>query len=89
MTIHVAFDIDAGALARLHRDPEEFIRELRLAAAVAWYQRSLVSQGRAAEIAGLSRSQFIVELERYGVSPFQDSLEELLDAAIAPGAANV
>jgi predicted HTH domain antitoxin len=76
--VHIGFDIDEGALARLHRDPVEFTRELRIAAAVKWYERRSISQGRAAEIAGLSRSEFIDALVRYGVSPFQDTAEELL-----------
>ena len=32
-----------------------------------------ISQGRAAEIAGLSRAEFIDALGRYGVSPFQQT----------------
>lgn len=81
--IRIAFDIDEGVLARLHRDPEDFARELRVAAAVKWYDQEVVSQGRAAEIAGLSRTEFIQALGRYGVSPFQDTLDELLEAAEA------
>jgi hypothetical protein len=75
--VRVAFDVEPGVLARLHLDPAAFTREFRIAAAVAWYERQLVSQGRAAEIAGLSRAEFIDALGRYGVSPFQDTLEEL------------
>ncbi len=82
--IHIAFDIDDGVLARLHRDPGEFTRELRIAAAVKWYEQELVSQGRAAEIAGVSRAEFVEALARYGVTPFQDSLEELMQAAQVP-----
>ncbi len=81
MSVRVAFDIEPGILARLHFDPKTFTRELRTAAAVAWYERQQVSQARAAEIAGLSRAEFIDALSRYGVSPFQDNLEELLEAA--------
>lgn len=78
--VHVGFDIDESVLARFHQAPETFARELRIAAAVKWYEREQLSQGRAAEIAGLSRSEFIDALARYGVSPFQDSLDDLLTA---------
>lgn len=84
MSVRVAFDIEPGILARLHFDPQTFTRELRTAAAVAWYERQQVSQGRAAEIAGLSRAEFIDALGRFGVSPFQDTLDELLEAARLP-----
>jgi predicted HTH domain antitoxin len=79
--IRIEFDIDEGVLARLHQDPAQFAREVRIAAAVKWYEQRLVSQGRAAEIAGISRSEFIEALGRYGVSPFQDTLDELVEAA--------
>jgi predicted HTH domain antitoxin len=82
--IHIAFDIDDGVLARLHRDPGEFTRELRIAAAAKWYEQELVSQGRAAEIAGISRAEFVEALGRYGISPFQDSLDDLMQAAQVP-----
>ena len=38
-----------------------------------------VSQGRAAEIAGLTRADFITALGRYKVSPFQYTAVEVLD----------
>jgi predicted HTH domain antitoxin len=78
--VHIGFDIDEGVLARMHREPQEFARELRIAAAVKWYEQQAVSQGRAAEIAGVSRSEFIEALSRYGVSPFQDTVDELIEA---------
>jgi predicted HTH domain antitoxin len=39
----------------------------------------MVSQAKAAEIAGLSRAEFLGALDRFGVSPFQSSLEELIE----------
>ena len=33
---------------------EQFARALRLAAAIYWYERGMISQGKGAEIAGLS-----------------------------------
>ena len=79
--VHIAFDIQEGALSSVRQDPETFARELRIAAAVKWYEMQRVSQGRAAEIAGLSRSEFIDALGRYGISPFQQTVDELVQDA--------
>ena len=76
--VRIAFDVPEGVLGALHRDREAFIRELRVAAAVKWYESERVSQGRAAEIAGLSRAEFIDSLGRYNVSPFQVTVDELI-----------
>lgn len=57
--VSVTIEMPEGALAALHKDPPSFARERRLAAAVKWYEMRIVSQGRAAEIAGLSRAEFI------------------------------
>lgn len=59
------------------RSDEQFGRELRIAAAIFWYDRGLISQGKGAEIAGLSRSAFIDALGRAKVDAFQISDEEL------------
>ena len=56
---------------------EEFPRQLRLAAAIFWYDRGLISQGKGAEIAGLSRAEFIDGLGQANVSAIQTSVEEL------------
>jgi predicted HTH domain antitoxin len=48
-----------------------------LAAAVKWYELRVVSQGRAAEIAGISRSEFLTALGPFGVTPFQYDADEL------------
>jgi predicted HTH domain antitoxin len=72
------------AFSALQKDPEEFVREMRLAAAVKWYELGQISQERAAEIAGLSKAEFINALNRFQVSPFQyteaELREELRDA---------
>ncbi len=79
--VTMTIEMPEEALSALHKDPGAFAQELRLAAAVKWYELRMVSQGRAAEIAGLSRSGFLDSLQRFGVSPFQYDAEEILREA--------
>ena len=76
--VDIQFSLPEEALASLRQDPNGFSCEMRVAAAVKWYELELISQQRAAEIAGLSRSEFIAALQRFGVSPFQYSAEEII-----------
>lgn len=50
---------------------------MRLAAAMHWYERGAISQERAAEIAGLDRTDFLVALAREGVDAFIVDLHSL------------
>jgi predicted HTH domain antitoxin len=43
----------------------------------------MVFQSKAAEIAGLSRSEFMASLARFQVSPYQYSAEEIIDTVQA------
>lgn len=61
----------------LKRSPEEFGRELRLAAAVHWYSRGEVSQEKAAQIAGLDRKAFLLALAREQVDAFLVDFDDL------------
>ena len=80
-TVQMSFEVPDGVLASMRRDPASFTRELRLAAAVKWYELEEISQSRAAEIAGLSRAEFIAALGRFKVSPFQSGAEEIVEEA--------
>jgi predicted HTH domain antitoxin len=51
---------------------------MRIAAAVKWYETGQLSQGKAAEVAGLTRTKFIDALSQFGVTPFQSTAEELM-----------
>jgi predicted HTH domain antitoxin len=79
MSTKLTLELPEDAFSILRTSPEEFGLELRLAAAVKWYELGRISQGKAAELAGLSRAAFINALSRYGVSPLQTTPEELED----------
>jgi predicted HTH domain antitoxin len=75
----VTIDLPEAIFASLRKTPDEFALEMRIAAAVKWYEIGELSQGKAAEIAGLSRADFIDALSRFKVSPFQYTAEELAE----------
>lgn len=65
------------AVSALRRSPREFAVEMRLAAAIHWYSRGVISQERAASIAGLDRTDFLLALAREGVDAFVVDLDSL------------
>lgn len=77
MPIDLKIRINDDVLLALNKNQEEFLQELRLAAAVKWYEMGILSQAKSAEIAGLSRAEFIYQLSKYRVSPFQYTIEEI------------
>jgi predicted HTH domain antitoxin len=70
-------ELPEEVFAALHRSPDEFVREMRLAAAIHWYSRGEVSQGRAAQIAGLPRADFLEELARRKIDVIAIDFDDL------------
>ncbi|GAB4164075.1 MAG: UPF0175 family protein [Candidatus Promineifilaceae bacterium] len=64
-------ELPESAFSALRKPPAEFVEEMKYAAVVKWYERGLISQDKAAEIAGLSRFAFLRLLARYEVSVIQ------------------
>jgi len=79
--VRMTIELPESSLSALRKGPQEFADEMRLAAAVKWYEMGRISQGKAAEIAGLSRAAFIEALARFSVSPFQSSADEIAEEA--------
>lgn len=73
----VTFDLPEGALSALRLSPTEFVTEMRLAAALLWYSQGEISQSKGAEIAGISRAEFIDELAHRRIPVVQVTGEEL------------
>lgn len=76
---NISYDLPSTAFSALRLSPVEFAREMRIAACVQWYAQGLVSQEKAAEIAGLDRTEFLEELFRRKVPACQVSFEELVE----------
>jgi predicted HTH domain antitoxin len=79
MSVQLTIELPEGAFSALRKKPADFGKEMQLAAAVKWYEMGTLSQAKAAEIAGLTRSEFLRALERFDVSPFQTSPHELAE----------
>jgi predicted HTH domain antitoxin len=57
-------------------DEASFAHELRMLAAVKLYELGRLSSGRAAELAGMPRVEFLLALGRYKVFPFEAELQD-------------
>jgi len=76
-TRQITLDIPDKVLLAEKTDEASFARELRLLAAVKLYELGRLSSGRAAELAGMPRVEFLLTLGRYKVFPFQAELNDL------------
>jgi predicted HTH domain antitoxin len=73
----VQMDIPEETLISLKTDIESFAQDLKLLGAIKLFELGKLSSGRAAQLAGMGRVEFLMTLGRYGVSPFQMTEEEL------------
>ena len=73
----VTIDLPEGAFSALRRSPQEFVKEMRIAASLLWYSQGEISQSKAAEIAGTSRARFIDELAHRRIPVVQVTIDEL------------
>ena len=73
----ITLELDDEVLSALRTSPEEFARELRLAAAIHWYKCGELSQEKAAQVAGLDRTDFLLALARAGEEAFTVDLAGL------------
>jgi predicted HTH domain antitoxin len=77
----VCFELPLGVFSALRKTPEELNKEIRVVAAAKWYELGQISQEKASEMAGMCREDFLLELSKFNVSPFQYTAGEVLKEA--------
>ena len=77
MTHKVEIDLPEEPLFSLKETPEHFAKEIKMLAAVKLFDLGRLSSGRAAQLAGVTRVEFLMTIGNYRVSPFSPTHEEL------------
>jgi predicted HTH domain antitoxin len=84
MTIRqIVINVPVSVLQDENTDADTFARELCILAAVKLYELGRLSSDRAAELAGMSRVEFLMNLGRYKVFPLEAELQELEGQSLA------
>ena len=77
MLRQIVIEVPEKILLAEKTDARDFGRELAVLAAVKLYELGRLTSGRAAELAGMGRVEFLLALERYKVFPLEAELDEL------------
>lgn len=81
MSQQITIDYPSQLPDALQETPEQFEDEARRAMAIKLFELHRIPSGIAAELAGMSRVQFLMELHKYNV-PMIDIAEDELDRDI-------
>ena len=73
----IVIDVPEKVLLAEKTEAHTFGKEMSTLAAIKLYELGRLSSGRAAELAGMTRVEFLLNLSRYKVFPLQSELEEL------------
>lgn len=77
--MQIEVELPDAAFSALRLSPVQFVREMRVAAALKWYEAGLLSQSKAATVAGVSREALLMAAGKFRVSPVQATAEELAE----------
>ncbi len=75
----VVLNITDDFLLSIKKTPEELVSEIVLMAAIKMFELGKLSSGKASELAGISRREFLEKCSMYGVSIFNYSDDEIAE----------
>lgn len=84
-TINISFPIKENILLSIKESKKEFTNEILYLAALYFYRKGRLSLGKAAELAGYSRLEFIEKLQREKEHIFDyddEEIDELFEDAM-------
>lgn len=78
MSLHLQIDYPETLPDALQQTREQFEQEAKMAMAVKLFEMKRISSGMAAQLAGIDRVTFLLNLHRYGVPMIDLTEEELI-----------
>ncbi len=75
--MQIVVDVPSHYLDAMHRAPEDFAQEAKLAMAAKLFEMKRLSSGMAAQLIGMDRMTFLAQLQRFGVPVIDLESDEL------------
>lgn len=76
-TTQITFDIPESILYALNQNRDEFTQQTRLFAALQLFKNHKLTFGQAAELAGMKKERFLVELDNHNIDLIDYDASEL------------
>lgn len=78
-SLNISFSVKADILLSLKENAEEFTQNLRFLSALMLYRKNRLSLGKAAELAGYTKLDFIDKLKSENEAVFDFNEQEMAD----------
>jgi predicted HTH domain antitoxin len=78
-SLNISFSVKADILLSLKENAEEFTQNLRFLSALMLYRKNRLSLGKAAELAGYTKLDFIDKLKAENEAVFDFNEQEMAD----------